>query len=54
MYDAKRILVPIDFSEVSRAAVSAAIQFASGREGAELFLLHIQKDLDKTLQREIT
>jgi nucleotide-binding universal stress UspA family protein len=54
MYDAKRILVPIDFSEVSRAAVSAAIQFASGREDAEIYLLHIQKDLDKALQREIT
>jgi nucleotide-binding universal stress UspA family protein len=53
MYDAKRILVPVDFSEVSRAAVSAAIQFAEGREGAELYLLHIQKDLDKTLQSEI-
>lgn len=53
MYDAKRILVPIDFSEVSRAAVSAAIQIAEGREGAEIYLIHIQKDLDKALQREI-
>ncbi len=52
MFDVKRILVPVDYSEISRAAISFAIQLAD-QQGAELWLLHIQEDLDRKLQRRI-
>ena len=40
----KRILVPTDFSEVSRAAISMALQLASDYD-AQLYVLHVVKDL---------
>jgi universal stress protein A len=52
MHSVKRILVPVDYSDVSRAALSAAIQLAD-RNAAEVFTLHVQKNLDKALQRRI-
>jgi len=52
MFAVKRILVPVDYSDVSSAALSAAIQLAD-RHDAKIFVLHVQKDLDKALQRRI-
>ncbi len=52
MFTVKKILVPVDYSEVSRAAVSAAMQLASQNQ-AELVLLHVQPDLDATLSRRV-
>ena len=40
MYKASRILVPVDFSDVARAAISMAVQLAD-RHGAELIFLHV-------------
>ena len=52
MYAIQRILVPVDYSEISRAAISFAIQLAD-QQGAELWLLRVQADLDRELQRRI-
>ena len=52
MQDIKRILVPIDFSEVSRAALSMALQLASDY-GAQLFVLHVVKDMDRELKKRL-
>lgn len=52
MYKVENILVPIDYSEVSRAAVSMAIQVAD-RHDATIYLLHVQKDLDRQLKQRI-
>lgn len=41
-----RILVPVDYSDVSRAAVSAALQVAE-HHGAELYLLHTRRGLQR-------
>ncbi|MED5369590.1 MAG: universal stress protein [Myxococcota bacterium] len=46
MYAVKKILVPIDFSDTSRAALSAALQIASLNEGAELFVLHVEGGME--------
>ena len=52
MFSVNRILVPIDYSDVSRAAVSMAIQVAD-RHGAELHLLAVERDLDRELRRRL-
>lgn len=52
MQDIKRILVPIDFSEVSHAALSMALQLASDY-GAQLFVLHVVKDMDRELKKRL-
>ncbi|MCB9745369.1 MAG: universal stress protein [Alphaproteobacteria bacterium] len=52
MFKVQRILMPVDYSDVSRAALSMAVQLAS-QHGAELFMLHVHKDLDTELQRRI-
>ncbi|MCB9766438.1 MAG: universal stress protein [Alphaproteobacteria bacterium] len=52
MFKTDRILFPLDYSNVSRAALSLALQIAD-RHGSELFMLHVQKDLDRELQRRI-
>lgn len=52
MFNVKRILVPVDYSEISRAAISAAVKLA-GAYNAELWLMHIQPGLDRKLQRRI-
>ena len=48
----KRILVPIDFSEVSHAALSTALQLASDND-AKLFVLHVVKDMDRELKKRL-
>ncbi len=52
MFTATKILVPIDFSDTSRAALSFALQWASD-QGAELHLLHVEAGLDKEIQSRI-
>ncbi len=52
MYSAKRILVPVDFSDVSRAAISAALQIAADHDG-EVHLLHVEEDMGKELKKRI-
>jgi nucleotide-binding universal stress UspA family protein len=52
MQDIKRILVPIDFSEVSHAALSMALQLASDYN-AQLFVLHVVKDMDRELKKRL-
>jgi len=48
----KRILVPTDFSEVSHAALSMALQLASDYD-AQLFVLHVVDDLDRELKKRL-
>ena len=48
----KRILVPTDFSEVSHAALSMALQLASDYD-AQLFVLHVVKDMDRELKKRL-
>ena len=48
----KRILVPIDFSEVSHAALSMALQLASDSD-AKLFVLHVVKDMDREFKKRL-
>ena len=52
MQDINRILVPIDFSEVSHAALSMALQLASDYD-AKLFVLHVVKDMDRELKKRL-
>ena len=52
MQQTKRILVPTDFSEVSRAALSMGLQLASDND-AQLFVLHVVKDMDRELKKRL-
>ena len=52
MQGIKRILVPTDFSEVSHAALSMALQLASDYD-AQLFVLHVVKDMDRELKKRL-
>jgi len=52
MFSVKRILVPIDFSEVSRAALSAGMQMAN-QHSAELYILHVEAGMDKALKARL-
>jgi nucleotide-binding universal stress UspA family protein len=52
MHEVKRILVPTDFSEVSRAALSMALQLASDYD-AQIYVLHVVKDMDRELRRRL-
>ena len=52
MQDIKRVLVPTDFSEVSHAALSMALQLASDF-GAQLYVLHVVKDMDRELKKRL-
>ncbi len=52
MFTASKILVPVDFSDTSRAALSFAVQWASD-QNAELVLLHVEAGLDKEIQNRI-
>lgn|GEM_PF-931751 len=55
MYTAKTILVPVDFSNTSRAAMSVALQMAD-RSGGRIIFLHVDKvlkrDMHEVLSRE--
>lgn len=52
MFAVKRILVPVDYSDTSRAALSVALQMAD-RSGAELTVLHVQPYLERELKEDI-
>ena len=52
MQEIKRILVPLDFSDVSRAALSMGLQLAESHD-AKLYVLHVVKDLAKELQKRL-
>jgi len=45
----RTIIVPIDFSDVSRAALQVALRLAG--DGATLYLLHIERGIDAELRR---
>ncbi len=45
IYDPKKILVPIDFSELSGGVIQAGLDIAQHRE-AEVTVLHVAKDTD--------
>ncbi len=55
MYEVKTILVPVDFSDLSRAAISAAVQLGAqnSSEATRVILLHVRHNLDRELQQEI-
>jgi nucleotide-binding universal stress UspA family protein len=50
MFTTRHILVPVDHSDVSRAAVSVALQVAD-RHNASVTFLHIHKDIDRQMQK---
>ncbi len=52
MQQTQRILVPLDFSEVSRAALSIGLQLAD-TNGGTLYLLHVVKELDRELKKRL-
>jgi len=52
MQKIQRILVPLDFSEVSRAALSIGLQLADSNN-ASLYLLHVVKELDRELKKRL-
>lgn len=52
MFQARHILVPVDYSDVARAAISMAIQLAH-HHGAKLTLVHVAKGLDAALAERI-
>jgi universal stress protein A len=52
MQTIQRILVPLDFSEVSRAALSIGLQLADSHS-ATLYLLHVVKELDRELKKRL-
>jgi len=52
MFTVKRILVPIDYTDVSRMALSAAIQFADLHD-AHMVVLHVQEGLSKELHKRL-
>ncbi len=43
IYDPKKILVPVDFSELSAAIIQAGVEIAQHRD-AEMTVLHVAKD----------
>lgn len=53
MFAIKRILVPLDFSDVAHAAISTALQLADRHEGCEIIGLHVQPDLTDELERRM-
>jgi nucleotide-binding universal stress UspA family protein len=52
MHEVKRILVPTDFSEVSHAAMSMALQLASDYD-AQIYVLHVVKDMDREFRKRL-
>lgn len=47
MYTAKTILVPVDFSDTARYAISVALQMADRDPESRIILLHVDKNLKK-------
>lgn len=52
MHEVKRILVPTDFSEVSHAAMSMALQLASDYD-AQIYVLHVVKDMEREFRKRL-
>ena len=52
MYEAKRLLVPLDYSDVSRAAVSAGLRVAAAMD-AEVWLLTVEEGMDREMKERI-
>lgn len=50
MYLANTILVPVDFSETAKAAISVALQMAD-RSGGRVIFLHVDKSLKKEMNK---
>ncbi|MCB9778629.1 MAG: universal stress protein [Alphaproteobacteria bacterium] len=50
MYLANTILVPVDFSETAKAAISVALQMAD-RSGGRVIFLHVDKSLKKEMNQ---
>lgn len=53
MFQVNRILVPVDFSDLSRAAISVALQMAD-RSGATVYALHVDKKLEQGVKQRIS
>lgn len=53
MYEIKTILVPIDFSECSRAALDCALSIAE-RHGAKVTALHVPEVMPEALNLRLT
>lgn len=52
MFSIQRILVPFDYSAVSRAALSLALQLGE-LHGAEIHMVHVEERLDKEIKKRI-
>ena len=52
MWRCSKILVPVDFSDTARAAISAALQIAADHD-AEVILVHVEEGMDKELRKRI-
>ena len=50
MFSATKILVPIDFSDTSRAALSAGLQMAA-MNGGSLWLLHVESGMEQEVDQ---
>lgn len=52
MWRCNKILVPVDFSDTSRAAISAALQIAADHD-ATLTLIHVEEGMDREIRKRI-
>lgn len=50
MFSATKILVPVDFSDTSRAAISAGLQIAA-MNGGTLYLLHVEHGMEEEVDQ---
>lgn len=50
MFNATKILVPVDFSDTSRAAISAGLQIAA-MNGGTLYLLHVEAGMEEEVDQ---
>lgn len=50
MFSATKILVPVDFSDTSRAAISAGLQMAA-MNGGSLWLLHVESGMEQEVDQ---
>ena len=53
MYTVNRLLVPVDFSNVSRAAISAGLRIAAATK-AEVWLLTVETGMDRDVRERLT
>lgn len=42
----RKLLVPVDFTEKNEAALSSAVEIASGSQGAQVMLLHVIETIE--------